>query len=376
MTISEGILRSSSTFLEETGQLSTVPEALSTANILESSPEFLAETGQDLPTSNLDSQSISTPTNNGFLTSGYIVVNPLNADMQKVPLSQIGLEEAREIRPSIRKHPDWRSFYIQMVDRNFDSVGIVLSSGVLISSLKLTPTPNSLTINSAKIINRYNTMTRWVEEHWGDEIDTITLAGSTYSFLAHNLANVPEVGVTNKYRRGTKAYEIMREMQKIFHYNGIIFQDSKTYEGTGNLFEGNLGVFGSNLTATDRFLSDPTNQFFINRHPRRGLAKERLYINLYFDYLSATGYFESFDLMQDENDPFKLTYSISFKAERIKWIQGNKATSSTSLLIPPGTDTGATQTPNKKDPEVPRDVMGFTELASAEEVGFNADVGV
>jgi hypothetical protein len=313
--------------------------------------------------------SISSPESNGFLTSGYLVTNPLNAAMQKVSLSQVGLEDAREIRPTLRKHPDWRSFYVQMVDSNFNSVGIVLDSGIVISSLKLTPTPNSLTINSAKIVNRYNTMTRWVEEHWGDEIDTITLAGSSYSFFAYNLANTPNVGLTNEYRRNTKAYELMREMQKIFHYNGIIFQDEKTYEGTGNLFQGNLGTFSTELSATDRFLADPTNQFFKNRHPRRGLAKERLYINLYFDYMSATGYFESFDIMEDETDPHRLTYSLVFKAERIKWIQGNKAISSTQPLIPTNVDTGATQTPNKRQPEEPKNSLGTSVTGTPEEVG-------
>lgn len=372
MNFSEGILRSTSSFQEETGRLpQTNLDAVSTSSILESSPEFLAETGRALPADDLADTSVLTSPINGFLTSGYIVTNPLNAAMQKVPLGQIGLDKPREISPNIRRKSNWIPFYIQMVDRNFNSVGIALSSGIVISSLKLTPTPDSLNINSVKMINRYNTMTRWVEDHWGDEIDTISFSGSSYSFMAQNIENIPNVGLTNKYRRHTKAYELMREMQKIFHYNGIVFQDEKTYEGVGNLFQGNLGLFGSDLTATDRFLIDPTNRFFKNRHPRRGLAKERLYINIYFDFMSAIGFFESFDIMEDETNPHRLTYSFVFKAEHIKWIQGSKASLSKDLLIPTNVDTSATQTPDKEDESQPAGESGFIIADSSEQIDQN-----
>lgn len=220
------------------------------------------------------------------------------------------LKEELEIRPNIKKTPNERPFLIQMVDSNLRTHGIVIDD-ILISSIKLNPNPTTLTINSSKIINRYHTMTRWVEEHWGDEIDTITFSGSTFSFFARPAEGHQGSGLALRDRQNTKPYILMKELVKIFRYNGTIYQDASTYNQSD---------------ATQRFLQYPgISKNFLLNHPRKGMIKERLYVNIFFDYVSFVGYFETFDIIEDAKNPYQFTYNAIFKAERTKYYQGTNA---------------------------------------------------
>lgn len=220
------------------------------------------------------------------------------------------LKEEQEIRPNIRRLPNERPFYIQMVDSDLRSHGIVIDD-LLITSIRLAPNPSTLTINSSKIVNRYHTMTRWVEVHWGDEIDLVTFSGSTFSFFAHEIGGVGNSGLTLKERNKTKAYQYIKEMAKIFRYNGAIYQDATTYNSS---------------EVTQNFLQNNklSSRFKLN-HPRAGLIKERLYLNIFFDYVSFVGRFETFDIMEDPSNPFQFTYNAVFKAERTKYHPGSIA---------------------------------------------------
>jgi hypothetical protein len=274
---------------------------------------------QDLTRSPL----IGTGLTSAAQVSGNVVTPYNNSDMYKFNLNDAGLSEAKEIAPFLKRNYDVRPMYVQMVDSDFKSVGIGLSDGIVITSLKLNPNPTSINISSAKIINRYHTLTRWVEEHWGDEIDVVSANGSTYAFIAFATDGLSDAGLTVAQRDKTKAYLMLKELVKIFQTNGCIYQDSSTYEGSQ--FSPGTILSVTDLTATDKFLMDPTNSYFLNKHPREGMIKERLYINLYFDYLSVTGYFESFDILQEAGSPYKFTYSFVFKAEKTKYIQGASA---------------------------------------------------
>ena len=262
-----------------------------------------------LPTGSIDPALVST---SGFTVS----YNPAIGAMQKISNESLGLNDEIEIRPTYSKRvPNENPFMIEMVDTQFKSYAILLENGVVITFMKLAPNPTTLTINSSKIINRYNTMTRWVEEHWGDEIDNITFSGSTFAFLAATSEGIPDTGLTVQYRNDTQSYAMLREMSKLFMYNGMLFQDNKTYEGSGK----QLGEFANPV---DRFLTDGGNYRFLEKHPREGMAKERLYVRLFFDYVSAIGYFDSFDIVEDSTAPFKMTYSIIFKSEKTTYHQG------------------------------------------------------
>jgi len=282
---------------------------------------------------------------------GYsVTANPQTGAMYKVPISDLDMSEEIEFHsPSSRLPVLHRPFLINMIDSQFKRHAIIVNKGksteTMITGIKLSPSPESLTINSAKIINRYHTMTRWVEEHWGDEIDTVTFSGGTFSFFGYQNSTIdktkipvnvptvdessessqitatknkntvrgydiivpasPDTGLTLKYRQETGPYQMLKALSNFFNYNGVIYQDNETYDGVGR--------------AQDAFLEDTGNVYFLTRHPRTGMIKERLYIKVTFDYVSLIGYFETFDIIEEATKPYKMTYNAVFKAEQTEY---------------------------------------------------------
>jgi hypothetical protein len=221
----------------------------------------------------------------------------------------------REIRPiyTEKRSKNQKKFILDFVDSNGLTYAIKLGDCSVVSAIALTPSPETLTINSAKIINRYNTMSRWVEEHWGDDIDTITFSGGTFAlFQLYDPNRTPGEGLTEVHRRQTEPYKMLKEVANIFRSNGLLYHDNKTYDSSA---------------LTEEFLNDPSNAYFVNNHPRKGLPKERLYVKMYFDYITCLGYLESFDVIEDSSTPFRLKYSLAFKAEKMIWNLGRTANS-------------------------------------------------
>lgn len=212
--------------------------------------------------------------------------------------------------------------FLDMVDTNFNRQGIFLGNELIATTLKLNPNPDTLTINSSKKVNRYTTMTRWVEEHWGDDPDTITFSGSTFSFYGYD-TDAGHVGLTSVYRDQTAAYKFLKALQKFFQVNGMIYQSETDYEG-------------ADLSATAEFLAN--NPEFRTSHPRRGMIKERLYLRLNFDYAVFIGRFESFDIIEDSENPYRILYNAIFKAEktmyRLDKAPDRGASTSSSSVVP------------------------------------------
>ncbi len=260
--------------------------------------------------------TVSEPVQNNVINFSDAAVST-DGLIVKVPTSSLRVAVPINIRPSLRKMPNETPFILEMIDSNFQSYAILLPDGTYITDLKLNPNPDSLIINSAKIINRYNTMTRWVEEHWGDEIDTVSFSGSSFSFTAYNIPNVPNTGLTTKYGEQTPAFKMLKQLSDFIRNNGFIYKDSSLYEeGVGINTPGEeLGV-----DAVDLFLRE--NPKFVNNHPRRGMIQERLYIKLRFDYVNFIGYFESLDLVESSDNPYRNTYSAVFKSEKTKYLLG------------------------------------------------------
>jgi hypothetical protein len=191
-----------------------------------------------------------------------------------------------------------------------------------ISSLKLNLSPNSLTINTGKKIQRTQTLTRWVEEHWGDEMDQISFTGSTFAFLDYGYN---KEGLTVAKRTDTDPYKELQHLVRIYQANGCIYQkadlnldaiDSKDMVNEQTL---DLSVFKAQERSFFNY-ADPSNPFTVNKHPRSGMVKSRLYVRLKSDIVENIGYFDSFDVIEDANKPFNLSFSVSFKSEQTKWL--------------------------------------------------------
>lgn len=246
--------------------------------------------------------------------------DPGTATMRKLTLEGTALGSPIVVRsPGARRVPEELPFFIQLLDSNLKVSGMAVDD-VIITGIRFTPNPETFATNTSKITNRYQTMTRWVEEYWGDEMDTVTFTGSSYSMFGYDpTSTLPEdnTGLTMAYRENTRSYQLMRALVTFFTYNGCIYQDDSTYEGKA--------AEETESTVVDTFLKDPSNQYFVGNHPRTGMIKERLYVNLFYDYGSYLGYFETFDLIEDSTNPFRYTYNIIFRSERTKYVQGSSA---------------------------------------------------
>jgi hypothetical protein len=212
--------------------------------------------------------------------------------------------EGRVIPQVVRtsQYSDVIPMFLDMVDSDFTRQGIYMGEDFIVTTIRLNPNPSTLTINSSKKISRYTTMTRWVEEHWGDEIDSVSLSGSTFSFFGYfGQNNQDNTGLTVKNRDTTQAYRYIRELVKFYQTNGCIYQSGSDYEAP------------SYLAVTDFLNSNPE---FSDNHPRKGMIRERLYLRLIYDYLTLIGRLESFDIIEDASIPFRFQYNIIFKAEK------------------------------------------------------------
>lgn len=218
-------------------------------------------------------------------------------------------------------------FFIALVDTQGDIQSLSFKSLTnedekdnLVYAIRLTINPASCSVNMARIVNRTLTMTGWVEEHWGEELDTITFQGSTAAFVTggkslYGIRNnggyreiqdnsrtlrrsfneslglvdlepvIPEndIGLTTAYRRNSVAYQELKYILQVMHTNGARFGPM----AVGDQDADTLGQISS-----------------------------RNYIMLAHDWASYLGYIESFDVTEDAANPFRFTYTITFKSEK------------------------------------------------------------
>jgi len=222
-------------------------------------------------------------------------------------------------------------FYVEMV--NSSGIGVPLpikknntkranlNSEPVILGIRLMVNPTTLSVNMSKIVNRTQTMTAWIEDHWGEEMDTVTLQGSTAGFVigadslrsagkihqglteqtsvaganaraefyqdlglvnsSDSLGVNVEPGLTTAYRRYSVSYREWKKLIEIFSYNGCIFD-------------------------------------------QQGFVKDRHFIRLTYDYAAFIGYFESVDTTEDAASPYRFTYNITFRAERTLYRFANR----------------------------------------------------
>jgi hypothetical protein len=191
------------------------------------------------------------------------------------------------------------NFYVQTVD--FNGTPYVYNiNGFPITGVILTVNPNSINLNAAKIVNRTQTMSGWLEEHWGEEMDSITFQGSTAAFIWDGPT---QGGQTFEETRGAfNAFVGAEDLGTV--YNGE--------EGNG------LATLNRKSTASYREFTQLMQLMNANAasFDVYGLVKDRLFIQISYDYASYLGYFESFDLTEDSASPFRFIYTITFKSEK------------------------------------------------------------
>lgn len=212
-----------------------------------------------------------------------------------------------------RRRPEGDYFLVEMVAPTGvmgrpERVDIEGPEGVKISSLKLNMSPASLVINGSKIISRTQTLTRWVEEHWGDEMDMVNFNGSTFAFIRFPGEEEKVGGGLCVESRGmTEPFKELQHLVNIYKMNGAVYQQEK--------------IDDKNEVPREFFnYANPTQPQVVRRHPRVGFIKQRLYIRIRCDFAEFIGFFESFDVTEDASSPYALNYNVSFKSEYTRWL--------------------------------------------------------
>ena len=208
---------------------------------------------------------------------------------------------------NIPKGYDKIRFYIQTVDKN-GKAKTYTSQGQTFIGLVLLINPATMNANLSKIVNRTQTLTGWIEDHWGEELDTVSFSGSGASFLWG--------GPNRGFVQGPLS-DSPEEIRNVFSdYLKIPNLGSADPVGPGD---------HSGLTVKRRRDTLSYDQFrrIINlmngqacKYDVRGFVQERLYIEMSYDYAAYRGYFESIDITESSDTPFRFTYIITFKAEK------------------------------------------------------------
>jgi hypothetical protein len=142
-----------------------------------------------------------------------------------------------------------------------------LNPTIILPPLYMQVNPQNLKQSFKKKTNRIQTIGGFVEQYWGDELDTMTVSASTGGFVHPNL------GYTNVERTKTTPYFKFQDILDIYRNNG------NTYDNMGRVV-------------------------------KRGS------VIIFFDPGTYLGYFDNFEWSEDASSPFKFLFSFTFKVER------------------------------------------------------------
>jgi len=140
-------------------------------------------------------------------------------------------------------------------------------------SLVMDINPQNLKQEFTKVKNLYQTLEGWVEEHYGDELDTISCDASSAGFYT------PKAGLTHIDRKSSQAYRNFKDVLDLYSNNG------KTYDKRG------IPIYDGNIQIT-------------------------------FDGGIYLGLFETFTYDDIAENPYRMTFSFNFKVEETIYRMG------------------------------------------------------
>ena len=160
---------------------------------------------------------------------------------------------------------------------NFYIVDDIISDKPLVPPLYLQYNPENIKQDFVKKINRYVTFTAIVEEHWGEELDTITCRGSTGAFILDSegqgrFKNLE--GLSTYFRSYSRPYFKFQELIDLYRNNGSVYNNDT------------------------------------------GMVVRMGNIVLQYDEGIYSGYFENLNVNESGNSPFRFTFDFIFKVEK------------------------------------------------------------
>jgi hypothetical protein len=135
--------------------------------------------------------------------------------------------------------------------------------------------PQSMNLKYARKVERIQTRGGFVEQHWGDDPQTISFEAVTGAFmrLYTGLVSATEPNFTGGTRRETLAYDSYLDFLALFH-------------GNGSIFDANGQVVAQGV------------------------------IKVTFDGGVYTGWFSSFNVTESQDKPFMFTLTAEFTVQR------------------------------------------------------------
>jgi len=147
--------------------------------------------------------------------------------------------------------------------------------------------PTNLKTSYKQLINRRRTIGGFLEQHWGEELDSMSMSGITSNFYG-------PLGLTNLKRRDTDSFREFEKFVQIYRNNGSLY-DEKT----------------SMIVAQGSIIMS-------------------------YDSCIYSGYFESFNINETIDKNFNLQYDLSFKVTKELFPGKRNTFSNVTTVLRPG----------------------------------------
>jgi hypothetical protein len=139
---------------------------------------------------------------------------------------------------------------------------------ILIPPIDFHVTPSSMQMSYTKNISRSRTRGGFVEEHFGDELDTIQISAATGSFLS-----IAKNGLTSENRNRTLSMVNFQEILAIYRNNACVYDQT-------------------------------------------GIVVSQGFVVLNWDNYRFNGQFSSFNWEESAESPFRFTFGFNFEVQR------------------------------------------------------------
>ena len=188
------------------------------------------------------------------------ITNSLNNDVQHLNNADQKLNQAVQ---------QFAGTYIHLPSQTLNRKLIVwqvtgIPDKLKVPDLTMSINPQNLDASYTQLINRKRTLGGFIEEHWGEQLDSLSASGITRQFYGAS-------GLTNENRRDSDGYKQFDNFVVIYRNNASVYDDK-----TGKV-----------------------------------IAQGSIVMN--YDSAIYNGYFETLSITEESGKPFNLSYNFTFK---------------------------------------------------------------
>jgi hypothetical protein len=176
---------------------------------------------------------------------------------------------SKVVHDAIKNYPTHFVMSVYIVD----SVGYQMASGLELDI------PHDVKYSYKPLISQYQTRGGIVQEHWGDDLDTINVKGATASFIH------PTCGLTRTQARQTLAYSQFLDTIDVYLNNGCI------YDNTGKII--------------DRAARG---------NPAASVGGK---VVIYYSAGLFEGFFTEFNYEESSDQPYHFLFDFTFRVQRV-----------------------------------------------------------